>query len=955
MSEPAGNPYVGPRPFEEQHRRFFFGRDDEIQRLVSLAVARRAVLLYSPSGAGKSSLLRAGLLPELRDTFGAPCLPVARVGGEPDAAGAANGYVFQLLTDLFEERAGPEDLAGLSLTEGIGRELERLAAEAPDGTPPEVVFLTLDQFEEIFSAGPHRQREQEDFFRQLWQALRDHSELTLLLALREDWLAYLDPYLHLLPDRLRSRYRLELLSPEQALEAVIQPAGKENVRFHPEAARLLVDDLLKSQAQAPDGSSIGHQGTHVHPVQLQVVCCRLWEKRAGAAEIDEAQVRAKGDVNHILAEYFGDRAEKAARAAGLPPRVVREWCETELILPQGFRNRVPYEGAVTRGLPEAALQDLVDSYLVRTERWSGARYYELAHDRLVRAVRESNEEWRRTHQSPLEKEARRWKAGDSKVRLLKGRNLKRVLKSLPGDAPPVVQEFLAASLKRKGNKMLGLTVLIILVALITVTGLLLFSRVSVARWAGYGTLSRVQADMADLSSRRIDRALLLAREAGPFEDWLPRPLREEGWRPERKELPDPRLLLFQSLTASPSLDMLLHAPQSSDLTTVAWRPADGWLATGDGRDGTMLLWRPEQPSAPAARLRGSGAGLAALGFSAEGGRLVAVRTDGTLEMADPATGHRSLRSLGEPALCAALSPNASTAATCGRDNRIRLWNTATGRLVRQLPAGPALVASVAFSPDGHTLAAGHRDGTFLLLDAATGAPRGGLLDGGAGPVQALAFAPRGDRLALGGAGGAVELWDLRALRPLAEPFHGLEESVRSLAFHPDGDTLASAHGRAAALWRPHTGPALGKVVPAFPSLAAGARSESLPPWLELPGGTLMARSPQDPGLVATASPAGIFLWDLTVERLAAGPFRGHRGTVRALAFDRSGRQLFSAGDDGRVIRWNVDFEAWDQRADRIANRKITCEDFRGYFPQNRRTRWLLFPSLSYPPSLLCET
>ena len=59
------NPYVGPRPFTEEEDRFFFGRAEEVEILTSLAVARRASLLFAQSGAGKSSLLRAGLTPRL--------------------------------------------------------------------------------------------------------------------------------------------------------------------------------------------------------------------------------------------------------------------------------------------------------------------------------------------------------------------------------------------------------------------------------------------------------------------------------------------------------------------------------------------------------------------------------------------------------------------------------------------------------------------------------------------------------------------------------------------------------------------------------------------------------------------------------------------------------------------------------------------------------------------------
>src|SRR5262245_60063929 len=79
VAAPAKNPYVGPRPFEEDQAEFFFGRDFEARELAALIVSERIVLLYSPSGAGKTSLLQARVLPELRrQKF--TVLPIVRLG-----------------------------------------------------------------------------------------------------------------------------------------------------------------------------------------------------------------------------------------------------------------------------------------------------------------------------------------------------------------------------------------------------------------------------------------------------------------------------------------------------------------------------------------------------------------------------------------------------------------------------------------------------------------------------------------------------------------------------------------------------------------------------------------------------------------------------------------------------------------------------------------------------------
>src|SRR5437868_5652708 len=98
-------PYVGPVPFGTKEKDFFFGRDEEAEFLLSRAISERIVLFYAQSGAGKSSLVNAKLVPRLKDK-GYRVLPVARVGGDPPADVPAdkieNIFVFNTLLSLAE-------------------------------------------------------------------------------------------------------------------------------------------------------------------------------------------------------------------------------------------------------------------------------------------------------------------------------------------------------------------------------------------------------------------------------------------------------------------------------------------------------------------------------------------------------------------------------------------------------------------------------------------------------------------------------------------------------------------------------------------------------------------------------------------------------------------------------------------------------------------------------------
>ena len=147
---PETNPYVGPRPFETGDADIFFGRTREIRDLASLVVAHRVVLLYSASGAGKSSLINAGVAPVLAER-GFQVLPSARVSTPTETDDADNVYAKSLIAGW----AGQESTPRASLTEflrGMPRSLDE------DGQPVRRLAV-IDQFEELFTAYPERWNE----------------------------------------------------------------------------------------------------------------------------------------------------------------------------------------------------------------------------------------------------------------------------------------------------------------------------------------------------------------------------------------------------------------------------------------------------------------------------------------------------------------------------------------------------------------------------------------------------------------------------------------------------------------------------------------------------------------------------------------------------------------------------------------------------------------------------
>lgn len=366
-----GNPYPGPRSFQEEDGAHFSGRDREARELLALVASRRAVLLHSPSGAGKTSLIQARLVPDLRKRRGTAVLPVARVGGQT-MAGAANVFVANALQWLFDLDA--EEAAGFSLADGLARALDSL----PDSTGR--ICLVFDQFEEVFTGPAELYAQREDFFRQLRGALDRQPRLSLVLSMREDFVAALEPYLPFLPDRLSTRMRLDLLDEKAAGEAVSGPV-KDICPFTAEARDYLIDNLRQG-------------GPYVEPILLQVVCRRLWERLPpGTREIDRHFLVEGGDVQEALEEFYQNAVAGVARENGVQEGVLRDWIGANLITKGGIRNQVLAEGGKVAGLDEAAVRALETSRLVRCETRRGVPFYELAHDRLVSPARRNNERW----------------------------------------------------------------------------------------------------------------------------------------------------------------------------------------------------------------------------------------------------------------------------------------------------------------------------------------------------------------------------------------------------------------------------------------------------------------------------------------------------------------------------------------------------------------------------------
>lgn len=433
-------PYVGPRAFRPGEK--LYGRDREAAGLMDVLISERIVLLHSPSGAGKTSLIQALLAPRLAKSGFAVYGP-ARVGsalGEEGTAAGANRYVLSAMVGMEKGRPEPlsaERLAGMTLAQYLDF---RSAYDA--GADPVLLF---DQFEEILTLDANDVEAKTEFFRQVGAALRPRSRWALF-AMREEFVATLDPYLHLVPTQLASRYPLQLLDATGARQAIEKPAEDARRPFTAEALDRLVDNLLR--APQP-GSPQGVRGRWVEPVQLQVVCTRLWQKLdPETREIGVELVGGVADVDTALAGYYAETVAAVAAETGVRERSIRRWFEQGLISGD-VRTQVARGGERAYGLTEPVVDALVNAYLVRREERRGSIWYELAHDRLMAPIRSQNADWFQETASVAQRQAAIWiGTGRAATALLRGRDIEaaeRWLEENPDEQTDDVKELIAAS------------------------------------------------------------------------------------------------------------------------------------------------------------------------------------------------------------------------------------------------------------------------------------------------------------------------------------------------------------------------------------------------------------------------------------------------------------------------------------------------------------------------------
>ncbi|MFJ5552712.1 trypsin-like peptidase domain-containing protein [Streptomyces sp. NPDC093225] len=923
LAEQDVEPYRGLEPFTEEEARWFEGRGDAVRQVLANLAEQRVTLLLGPSGSGKSSLVRAGVLPALAD---------GAIPGSDTWLPLIVRPRQDLLVEL--ERAGLPGAVGDGIAAAVTRLLEARPARRR-------IVVIIDQFEELFTE-PFTGREQERRLaatHQITAAIRSQARLSVVLVMRDDFYpqqAALAP--KLLEAAMPGLLNVPATLSREALHDIITlPALKAGAHLEPGLAERITGDVL---ATTPDGPTTGLAPVTVLPL-LELTLSQLWQRRHDG-HLSHDAYRRIGGVTGSLTTWC-DTALDQLPAEHKP---VAQRILTSLVRSADPRHNIP---AIREQVPLAELRELaagpgadavggedVDDVLAALTRHRIITTHtpsislvhdsppaqpvaELIHDALIRdwpTLRDWVGQDHRFKQWLDQARARhaRWADRKDPGDLLAGTALAEGLEwSQQRRLPHDIAAFLAASRERqravirRSRRLNAVLAGLLALALLAAGGVLWQSQevrserqaaLSRQLAARSGTLLDANPDLASLLAIRAYRTAPTSEAAESLANAAGLPLRARltgsasavnrlAFSPDGHTLAtggrDGTVLLWDVVTGKRRMTLEGHR---AEVWAVAFSPDGRTLATGS-HDRTVRLWDPDT-GAVRHVLNDHSDKVWSVAFSPDGKTLATAGSDKTVRLRDPGTGRTRTVLHSEAGVAAvAFSRDSKALASGGADRTVRIWDVDGARLRDVLAGHTDTVYAVAFSPDGKTLATGSQDRTARLWDLATGRSRH--LSGSRSHIDAVgavAFSTDGRTLATGGFDNAVMLWDT-ATGALAAVLSGHTDAVNALAFSPDGRTLASgSYDTTVRAWDV----AANQVRRTLKGHTAPVRS--------------VAFSPDGRTLASGSHDRTVRLWD-AVTSAQSPPLKGHTGLVDSVAFSPKGEILASGGEDGTVRLWNL--------------------------------------------------
>lgn len=889
------SPYAGLAAFQPETADRFFGRERFVDELVARLASRRFLAVVGASGCGKSSLLRAGLIPALHAA--GVWQPVLLTPGASPVHECAirlapllNSDPGSLVTALAED---PSNL-GLAVRQAL-----------VDSPPEAEVVFIVDQFEEVFTLCDDDE-ERDRFLAALLTAVRHAGSRTrVVLGVRADFYARCAEH----PDLVAALQDAELLvgpmTTDELTKAINQPAARSG---------LVVEKALTTAILADVAGQPGYLPLVSHAL------LETWRRRRGNT-LTLSGYLATGGVRGAVAQT----ADNAYSALDLDQqRAARRVLLRLIALGEGTedsRRRVSRSEFDADPHTTAVLDQLVRARLLTL----GENTVEIAHEALIRSwptLRGWIDEDRELllAQRCLTDAAAEWERSERDEEYLyrrtrftawEDRDLGRLNDSerafLEASKRRHAHE-LASTRRRTRRTLIGAGIVVVVVSLLSVLALVSADRASRERDLAFS--GQLVANARAQLALDPELALLLAREA-----YRVKPTAEA-----------------EAVLRQASLDsrILATVPAGQrEVYSVAFSP-DRRRVVSAGTDGTVRVWARAGTTltrSEPAILPGHQREAAKQAFTSDGRRLASVGEEGVIRIRDLADGTELLLRGHQGAVRGlAFDAGGKQLASAGNDGTVRIWDAQTGREIAVLRGHQGEVWSIAFGVDGR-LVSGGEDGTVRIWNLAH-TREDAVIPAHDGTVKRLAFNQAG-WLATASDDGTVKVWkDLGHSDPLV--LRGHDGTVETLAFSPDGRNVASGgQDGVIRIWstmssldpltlRGHRGVVWDLAYdPDAPSRLASAGSDgTIRFWnVTAPGDPIVLRghtgrvapvefSPDGRHVVTGGRDATVRIWKSTGD---SNPLvlRGHDGEVWDVTYSPDGRRIASAGQDGTVRVWNA--------------------------------------------------
>ena len=864
-------PYVGLRPFERHEADRFFGRAKDSQRLCDQILSGRLTILYAQSGLGKSSLLRALAIPQLESNEAHVDYFDSWAHEDPFAV------LRERVIELAAGAGVPDPGRGSPTLLELVRLVNKVAGRS--------VILILDQFEEFLV---HHGQEIDPLRAELAALIRSPKvDATVVLALREEFLAALEPFRQHIPDLFLGAYRLEPLSEPDLRDAICRPADVCGGFCEPGMAELLIRDLREKHS--------GAAGAGPPPIELpmlQLVCQQLW-KDAGGGRLSRELYERLGGAQPILDRYVRELMPRGFKAQVLTAQLL-----VYLAPPSGLKisytaGDLSRIAALQRDVAEAELARLSDARILRTRQHSAGVRYELQHDAFIHVL----SSWR--------------------DRVLKHRRWKRLVWNAISVVGLVVLVYVGDRLlylEPRDRKDLRFQAAIS-------AGDPLVSALALAKLGDSRNSDQYVADLQRVATAPIPAAVL--REAGSEP---PKAVVSAWFTPDGKQAGTASSDGVFRLRSADGRAKPKEVRTPGELSMVVVSSDDQWIAAATKNEVRLI----GSDGSPSISVRSPSGDISALGLSVNGGivhRIAAAyenppparrnRPDFRIRvwngsgttLTDIATKHEGQIT----AVCFNASGNRLL--TASLDGTAKVWDLDRpgtppvtlggekwhGR--KQESSSLPEIYSAAFSPDGGWVLCGLDDGRVIVLDSDGHGDHVDLI-GHTEPVIHVSFSADGQRIVTGSRDRTARIWDLRTefintappgaapkfeSRVISAPsvlLRGHTGAVTSARFSPDGSRIitASEDGTARIWWSESQEPRiLAKHNRPVESIAFS------------PDGRLVASAGRD---------HLVHVWDV-IKQAEIATLRGHSDWVHSVAFSPDGRTLATASSDHTIRLWDA--------------------------------------------------